>query len=63
MLNLIAMLVIAFLEWLLGRAIGYVIWFRGGRPLLERPGRIQKFRLKIIDKGEKLFERFPWLGA
>ncbi len=57
------MLVIAFLGWLLGRAIGYVIGFRGGRPLLERPGRTQKVRLKTIDKGEKLFERFTWLGA
>ena len=53
MLNLIAVHVIAFLAWLLGRAIGYVIGFRGGRALLERPGRTQKFRLKTIDKGAK----------
>jgi hypothetical protein len=46
----------------LDRATGYVIGFRGGRPPLERPGRTQKFRLKAIDKGEKLFERFTWLG-
>ena len=26
-------------------------------------GRTLKFRLKTIDKGEKLFERFSWLGA
>ena len=56
MLNLIAVLVLAFLGWLLGRAIGYVIGFRGGHLLLERPGRTQKFRLKTIDKGEKLAE-------
>ena len=63
MLNLIAVLVIAFLGWLLGWAIGYVIGFRGFRPLLERSGRTQKLRLKTIDKGEKLFERITWLGA
>jgi len=63
MLNLIAVLVLAFLGWLLGRAIGYVIGFRGGHLLLERPGRTQKFRLKAIDKGEKLIKRFTWLGA
>jgi hypothetical protein len=34
MLELIAVLVIAFLGWLLGRASGYVIGFRGGCPLL-----------------------------
>jgi len=63
MLNLIAGIVIAFLGWLLGRAIGYVIGFRGGRSLLEQSGRTQKFRLKTIDKGEKQFERFTWLGV
>jgi membrane protein DedA with SNARE-associated domain len=54
---------IAVLGWVLGLAIGYVIGFRGGRPLLGRSGRTQKFRLKTIDKGEKLFERFTWVGA
>ena len=63
MLKLISVLVIAFLGWLDGRAIGYVIGFRGGRSLLERSGRTQKLRLKTIDKGEKLFERFTWLGV
>jgi hypothetical protein len=63
MLNLIAGFVIAFLGWLLGRAIGYMIGFRGGRSLLEQSGRTQKFRLKTIDKGEKQFERFTWLGV
>ena len=58
MLNLIVVLVIAFPGWLLRRAIAYMIGFRGGRPLLERTGRTQKLRLKTIDKGEKLFERF-----
>ena len=63
MLNLIAVLVITFLGWLLGRAIGNMIGFRGIRPLLERPARTKKFRLKTIDQGEKLFERFTWLGG
>ena len=62
MLNLIVGLVIAFFGWLLGRVIGYVIGFRGGRTLLARPGRTQKSR-QTIDKGEKLFERFTWLEA
>src|SRR5579859_6784182 len=63
MLNQIAVVVSAFLGWLVGRAIGYVIGFRGGCSLLERPGRTQKLRLKTIDEGEKLFERFNGLGA
>jgi len=63
MLKLIAVFVIAFLGQLLGHASGYVIGFRGGRPLLERPGRTLKLRLKTIDRGEKLFERFAWREA
>jgi len=59
MLRLIAALVIVFIGWLLSQASGYVIGFRGGRPLLERPGRIQKLRLKTIDRGEKLFGGLP----
>jgi hypothetical protein len=49
MLNLIAVLVIAFLGWLLGWATGYVIEFRGGRPLLERPGRTMKQELFSLE--------------
>jgi len=41
MLNLIAGFVIAFLGWLLGRAIGYMIGFRGGRSLLEQSGAVK----------------------
>jgi membrane protein DedA with SNARE-associated domain len=54
------MFVIAFLGRLLGRASGYMIGFRGGRPLLERRGRTLKLRLKTIDRDEKLLERFAW---
>lgn len=62
MLNLIAGFVIAFLGWLLCRAIGFVIGFRGGRSLLDQSGRTQKLRLKAIDKDEKLSDLFTWFG-
>ena len=63
MLNLIAVLVIAFLGWLLGRAIGYVIGFRGDRPLLERGWQNPEAQIETIYRGEKLLERCAWRGA
>ena len=51
MLKLIAVLVIAFLGLLLGRASGQAIGFRGGRPLLERPGRTQKLQVEDHRQG------------
>ena len=57
--NLAAVLVVAFLGAVVGRGIGYRIGYVGGRPLMERPGRLQAFRLRTVAKGDALFERFP----
>ena len=58
-MSLAAVLIAAYLGWLLGRGIGYVIGHRGGRPLMERPGRLQNYRLRIVTKGDRLFEKYP----
>ena len=58
-MSLAAVLIAAYLGWLLGRGIGYVIGQRGGRPLMERPGRLQNYRLRIVTKGDRLFEKYP----
>lgn len=42
---------------IVGDNIGYVIGRRGGRWLLERPGRYQSQRLKALENGEAFFER------
>jgi membrane protein DedA with SNARE-associated domain len=57
--NLAAVLITAYLGWVLGRGIGYVGGRRGGRPLMERPGRFQKYRLRIVKKGDRLYEKYP----
>ena len=58
-MSLAAVLIAAYLGWLLGRAIGYVGGRRGGRPLMERPGRLQNYRLRIVTKGDRLYEKYP----
>lgn len=42
---------------IIGDNIGYVIGRRGGRWLLERPGRFHAQRLKALENGEAFFER------
>lgn len=61
-LRLSAVLVLAFLACLVGRALGYWLGSAGGRPLLERPGPLQRFRRRTIEEGDHLFGRFPRLA-
>ncbi len=42
---------------IVGDNIGYVIGRKGGRWLLERPGRFQDQRLQVLATGEPFFER------
>jgi membrane-associated protein len=48
---------IAALGAIVGDNIGYVIGRRGGRWLLERPGRFHRQRLDALRNGEVFFER------
>ena len=42
---------------IVGDNIGYLIGRKGGRWLLERPGRFQRQRLEVLETGEPFFER------
>jgi membrane protein DedA with SNARE-associated domain len=42
---------------IVGDNIGYVIGRKGGRWLLERPGRFHRQRLQVLERGEPFFER------
>jgi membrane protein DedA with SNARE-associated domain len=61
-LTLSVVIVVAFLGCLVGRALGYWLGSAGGRPLLERPGPLQRFRYRTIEKREHLFQRFSRLA-
>src|ERR1700677_4783249 len=41
---------------IVGDNIGYLIGRKGGRWLLERPGRFQRQRLEVLETGEPFFE-------
>src|SRR6202167_6461533 len=42
---------------IVGDNIGYLIGRKGGRWLLERPGRFQRQRREVLTTGEPVFER------
>ncbi|HTY97514.1 MAG TPA: DedA family protein [Solirubrobacteraceae bacterium] len=48
---------IAAVAAIVGDNIGYLIGRKGGRWLLERPGRFQQQRLQVLASGEPFFER------
>jgi membrane protein DedA with SNARE-associated domain len=56
-LNIELVIVLAAAAAIVGDNIGYVIGRKGGRWVLERPGRFHRQRLQVIATGEPFFER------
>ena len=49
--------------WLLGSLAGYEVGLRGGRALLDHPGRLEKRRRKTLAKGDKAFARHNFAAS
>ena len=62
-LDLAAVIVVAVLAGEVGGLCGYAIGRRWGSRLLDRPGRHQARREKILDRGEKVYARWGWLAV
>jgi membrane protein DedA with SNARE-associated domain len=50
-------IVLAAAAAIIGDNIGYVIGRKGGRWLLERPGRFERHRRQVLETGEPFFKR------
>jgi membrane protein DedA with SNARE-associated domain len=62
-LQLAAVIVVAVIAGEAGGLSGYAIGRRWGRRLLERPGRHQAGREKMMQRGERLYARWGWLAV
>ena len=62
-LDLAAVIVVAVLAGEVGGLGGYGIGRRWGRRLLERPGKHQPGREKMMQRGERLYARWGWLAV
>jgi membrane protein DedA with SNARE-associated domain len=62
-LDLAAVIVVATVAGEAGGLCGYAVGRRWGRQLLERPGRHQERRGKLMQRGERLYGRWGWLAV
>jgi membrane protein DedA with SNARE-associated domain len=62
-LNVGIVLATAGVAWMLGSVIGFEIGRRGGRPMLDHPGRLEKRRGKLLAKGDRAFGRHTFVAS
>lgn len=62
-LNLALVVAVATVGGEVGGLLGYAIGDRWGRRLLERPGRHQEGRKKMVDRGERAYARWGRLAV
>ena len=62
-LNIGIVLATAGIAWMIGSVIGFQIGMRGGRPLLDHPGHLEKRRRKLLAKGDQAFGRHTFVAS
>ncbi len=62
-LDLAAVIVVAAVAGEVGGVIGYAVGSRFGRQLLERPGKRQEGRRRIVERGEQAYAKWGRLAV
>jgi membrane protein DedA with SNARE-associated domain len=61
-LGIVSVMFVAFAAATAGGLIGYLAGLSAGRGLVTAPGPFRKLRLRTIERGEKVFERYTLLA-
>jgi membrane protein DedA with SNARE-associated domain len=61
-LDLATVLGVAFLAAVAGGIVGWAIGLKAGRALATAPGPLRSMRIRIVERGEQIFERRPVLA-
>ncbi|MGB6457433.1 MAG: hypothetical protein WBH47_23420 [Streptosporangiaceae bacterium] len=62
-LNVGIVVAVSMAGWMLGSLAGYQMGIRGGRWLLERPGWLERSRLKLLARGDRAFGRHTFAAS
>jgi membrane protein DedA with SNARE-associated domain len=62
-LNVGIVLATGMVAWMLGSVIGFEIGVRGGRRMLDHPGRLENRRRKLLAKGDRAFGRHTFVAS
>ncbi len=62
-LNVWIVLAVSMIAWMLGSVAGYAFGAHGGRTLLDHPGKLEKFRRKLLAKGDRAFGRYNFVAS
>jgi membrane protein DedA with SNARE-associated domain len=52
-----SVLLVAFVGAMAGGAVGWLIGIRGGRALMTRPGALYRLRLRLLRRGDAIYEK------
>jgi membrane protein DedA with SNARE-associated domain len=61
--DIVDVLVVAWLGATIGGMLGWLIGARGGRALVSRPGPLHHLRLRLLRHGDDVYERRGWLAV
>jgi membrane protein DedA with SNARE-associated domain len=62
-LDLATVLVVAWAAATTGGIIGWAVGLKAGRGLLTRPGPLHGLRLRAVERGERIFERYAVIAV
>jgi membrane protein DedA with SNARE-associated domain len=58
-LDIVEVLFVAWLAATAGGVAGWLVGLKAGRAFVTAPGPVRKLRLRAVERGEEVFERFP----